>query len=270
VIRQNQVERLVGYNVAPIMDPDQTDRDRGASTVPPLLPSPKRTSDLRALAQQIFLVLRKWKPEPIGSVFTKTYRERSWGGEQSRSGKGSDTEYTSSIRGYLPALLRELDVRIFLDAPCGDFNWMKQVDLGRTKYSGIDIVLEMIAEDIRRYRDESREFRILDFTKGPVPRADLILCRDCLVHLSFRDSFAAIRNFKSSGSEYLLITTFPGVRRNEDVPTGGWRPMNLEVAPFLFPEPIRAIREDDTEQRFVGLRRSLGLWRLQDVPLPMT
>ena len=214
------------------------------------------------------LVLRKGKPERIDAVFTKSYRQRSWGGEESRSGKGSDTEHTSSIRGHLPAPLRELDVRIFLDAPCGDFNWMKQIDLGRTKYIGVAIVPEMIAEDIRKYRDDSREFRILDLTKGPVPLADLILCRDCLVHLSFRDSFAAIRNFKSSGSEYLLTTTFPGVPRNEDGPTGGWRPLNLELPPFLFPEPIRTIREDDIEQRFVGLRRSLGLWRLRDLALP--
>ena len=36
----------------------------------------------------------------------------------------------------------------------------------------------------------------------------MILCRDCLVHLTFDDARAALQNLRRSGSKYLLTTTF--------------------------------------------------------------
>jgi hypothetical protein len=60
----------------------------------------------------------------------------------------------------------------------------------------------------------------LDLTKDRLPKVDLILSRDALVHLSSRDCLAALANFKSSKSQYLLMTTFPAVIKNEDILTG--------------------------------------------------
>jgi len=41
-----------------------------------------------------------------------------------------------------------------------------------------------------------------DITSDPLPRADVILCRDCLVHFSLADAQAAIGNFARSGSAH--------------------------------------------------------------------
>lgn len=59
-----------------------------------------------------------------------------------------------------------------LDAPCGDFNWMRFVDLGKTHYIGCDIVPEVIETNGMRYAD--REFHALDLAAEPLPNVDLI------------------------------------------------------------------------------------------------
>jgi hypothetical protein len=41
-----------------------------------------------------------------------------------------------------------------------------------------------------------REFLHLDITTDRLPKVDAILCRDCLVHCSFRQIAAAVRNFR--------------------------------------------------------------------------
>ena len=48
-----------------------------------------------------------------------------------------------------------------------------------------------------------RVFLRLDLTRDPLPDGDLILCRDCLVHLPFEDVRRAVRNFKRSGARWL-------------------------------------------------------------------
>src|SRR5208282_2567940 len=65
-------------------------------------------------------------------------------GAESQSGLGSYLCETEGVRAALPILTRELDVLDFLDAPCGDFNWMKEVDLGVRSYVGFDISLDII------------------------------------------------------------------------------------------------------------------------------
>jgi hypothetical protein len=71
---------------------------------------------------------------------------------------------------------------------------------------------------------------------------DAIFCRDCLGHLPFSKISEATRLFKLSGTRFLLATTFPE-RKNVDVPAGGWRTVNLQAAPLLWPDPMTLIRE---------------------------
>jgi len=50
---------------------------------------------------------------------------------------------------------------------------------------GSDVVKELIDENYRRYAGPAREFVCLAIARDQLPPADLILCRDCLVHLPF-------------------------------------------------------------------------------------
>jgi hypothetical protein len=106
----------------------------------------------------------------------------------------------------------------------------------------------------------------LDLTRSALPPADLLLCRDCLVHLSYSDIVKAISNIKSSKIEYLLTTTFTAEPGYRDVVTGDWRPLNLELPPFSFSRPLELILEQCTEQDGAFADKALGLWRVRDLP----
>lgn len=200
-------------------------------------------------------------------VFQRIYRERAWGASESASGWGSSMEQTAELRHALPLLLAQLGVQSILDVPCGDFHWMQHVDLGVEEYIGGDIVPELIEEARHRYARPGRRFLLMDLCHQELPRADLILCRDALVHLSFADIASALRNFRRSGSSYLLTTTFPLRTANTDIATGQWRTLNLQLPPFHFPPPLRIVLEKCSESGGAYADKSLGLWRISDLPL---
>ena len=81
--------------------------------------------------------------------FQRIFEENAWGNRESVSGEGSNLERTKVVRAELPGLLARHGVRSLLDAPCGDFYWMKEVDLAGVDYIGVDIVPEIIARDAR-------------------------------------------------------------------------------------------------------------------------
>src|SRR3954470_24330981 len=115
--------------------------------------------------------------------FERIYETNLWSDPETRSGVGSSLDSTRVVRAMLPAALRELETRVLLDAPCGDFTWMEHVDLGDIEYIGGDIVPTIVAANTRRYGNESRRFVELDLTRDDLLAADALLCRDCLVHL---------------------------------------------------------------------------------------
>lgn len=198
--------------------------------------------------------------------FSRIYQTNLWFDPESRSGVGSSLDSTAVLRRSLPPLLRDLDIRRLLDVPCGDFNWMHDVDLSGIEYVGGDIVESLIKANRERYESSARSFVKVDITSGPLPHADAILCRDCLVHLSFANIVAAFRAMKESGAGYLLTTTFLNRRVNRDVVDGDWRPLNLEQSPFLLPAPHSVIIEECDEEGGAYADKALGVWRVADLP----
>lgn len=193
-------------------------------------------------------------------VFTRIHRDNAWGNAESRSGVGSTLAYTESLRAELPALLRRLDVRTLLDLPCGDFNWLRHVDLGVDRYIGGDIVHALIERLRRECAAPNRDFQFIDLIADRLPAADALLCRDCLVHLSNRDALAALANIRRGGPRWLIATTFPDVSKNRDIATGQFRPVNLCLPPFNLPPPVESVR--DTAAGHPD--RWLGVWRMED------
>ena len=200
------------------------------------------------------------------NIFIDFYANRSWGESASLSGDGSDLTQTATIREEIPILLRRYNCDTMVDAPCGDFFWMRMVDLPVSKYTGVELVQEVIDFIQSKFSNEKYQFMQLDLTKGVIPKADMVLCRDCLVHLSYADIARAIRGFKASGSKYLLTTSFINRDYNYEIKTGEWHPLNLIKPPFNFPIPIAIIVENCTEDRGRYRDKTLCLWRIADLP----
>lgn len=224
--------------------------------VRPLLPRPV---EIRAAHGDDTSTLRQ--------KFTEVYEKNIFGGRVSRSGEGSDLVQTEVIRRELPKLIKTLGVKTFVDAPCGDWCWMKETALGVELYTGVDIVEALIEKNRREFGNVSTTFLCMDLAAGELPRVDLIFSRDCLVHLPFEDSLRIIANFKRSGSTYLLTTTFTGRERNDGLvgKASFWSPLNMRLPPFNFPEPILLINEGCTEEAGQFADKCLGLWRLDDI-----
>jgi hypothetical protein len=195
----------------------------------------------------------------LEKAFSEIYRTNRWQDHESVSGRGSTLERTTIIRSQLPLLLQELQAEILLDAACGDFNWMQHTDLGATAYVGVDVVPELVLRIRSLYETPRRSFQVIDISRDRLPTADVILCRDCLIHLSFRRILETIHNFKRSRATYLLCTTHTSVRENTDCPDAGWRSVNLQMPPFNFPPPLKQIVEDERSGK------CLGVWRLEDL-----
>src|SRR5262249_22136099 len=83
--------------------------------------------------------------------FEEIYRLGLWSKGESYSGTGSTVAGTKGVRAALPRLLDKLNTQVLIDVGCGDFNWMRHVQL-KCKYKGIDIVDFVIKNNRAKYR----------------------------------------------------------------------------------------------------------------------
>jgi glycosyltransferase involved in cell wall biosynthesis/SAM-dependent methyltransferase len=195
------------------------------------------------------------------SVFSDIYQSEYWrlGGESS-SGPGSRREWTRGLQRELPKLLARLGVSTVLDLGCGDFNWMREVELGAVLYTGADVVFDVVLENRLRHGGPRRRFLYRDLTRDPLPRADLVLCRDVLIHFPDEDLIPAMQAIVDSGARYLLAGTFLARTENPPIVLGDWRPLNMQLPPLSMPPPADWLVETVSEPGFEDKR--LALWDL--------
>jgi len=197
--------------------------------------------------------------------FERIYETNLWSDPDTRSGVGSTLDSTRMLRAELPMALRQLETRVLLDVPCGDFKWMEHVDLSGIEYIGGDIVPSIVEENHRLHSRDSRRFVELDLTRDALPDADVLLCRDALVHLSYANIRAVFDNIARSNIRFVLMTSFPGRGGNYDVTDGDWRTLDFSAPPFSFPEPRLTIVEQCEEEGGSYADKSLVAWRVDDL-----
>lgn len=222
------------------------------------------------LAQRRFAARRhEFAGLDLAARFALIHRTNLWGAKASLSGVGSERDATALLRRDLPEWLHRLGVRHLLDLPCGDFGWMAETALGDIRYLGADIVPAIISANAATHGQPGKvDFCVLDVVADALPAADLILCRDCLVHLSFENIARALANMRRSGARWLLTTTFLNLGDNSDIEDGDWRPLNFTRAPFHFPPPQAVLIEGCTEANGDYADKALGLWPLAGLPPP--
>lgn len=206
-------------------------------------------------------------------IFTHIYATNQWGvGTESVSGSGSSKDQSRETVKNLPIIFEKYNIKTVLDLSCGDWNWMKLVNLSGVQYLGTDIVDELIANNIKKYKRDNVDFAVMDLIEDPIPQYDLLILRDTLFHFSHEDIHKALRNIKNSGSKYLLTTTYTDsdfsdpqypIPTNAHIVTGHWMYLNLEMPPFNLPEPIE--RFFDLKHVKYHSRRSLSLWKISDI-----
>ena len=139
-------------------------------------------------------------------------------------------------------MINQFQITSILDAPCGDFYWMKHVMKNlKIKYLGGDIVAEIINENNKKYKSDIINFQKINIISDKLPNADLMICRDCLFHFSYEDIFKFFENFINSNIRLLLTTSHSNdynndkfFFKNKNILTGDFRKIDLFSEPFNF------------------------------------
>jgi SAM-dependent methyltransferase len=198
-------------------------------------------------------------------IFSDIYKNNNWNNKESVSGQGSELKYTQAIIDKLPVFLKKHNIKSILDAPCGDFNWMKYVKFDEIKYTGGDIVKELVDFNNQKFANSQTSFIKLDVISDELPDVDLIFVRDCLVHFNDENIKLFFKNLVSSNIKYVLTTNFPLTRNNYDISMGNFRLINLQRKPYNLPKEIDILFEECTENYGQVQDKSLFLWDVNDI-----
>ena len=200
--------------------------------------------------------------------FTAIYDQNLWSSGESGSGLGSEVEFTRNLRGWLVEKVPHYGIETFVDAPCGDFNWMRLVlPQLEIDYVGLDIVESVVQANTARYGTERTRFAVANICEDPIPPCDLLMVRDCLFHLSYADISRFLANLAATDFRYLLTTTHltDQAFANRDITSGDFRLIDLCKPPFGF-DPATVIDQvDDFPPRFTAPRRMVLIAKA-DVP----
>lgn len=183
----------------------------------------------------------KWNNKDLSWVFSWIFNENLWWSNESKSWAGSTIQNTRYILEWIKTIIKQYDIKTILDVPCGDCNWIDPINIG-CEYIRADIVQDLIEKN--KTKLPWIQFQKIDLTNDKIPQVDLIMCRECLQHLSFENAKIAINNIIDSWSKYLLITHYSNWE-NKDIMNWMYYEMNLLESPFNFDKPITSIEEKD-------------------------
>jgi SAM-dependent methyltransferase len=199
--------------------------------------------------------------------FIKIYNQNIWNSNESKSGEGSEINHTKNISSWIKLKTRKYKVKFFVDAGCGDLNWMKFV-LKKTdfKYLGVDIVPQIIKNNNKMFSSKNIKFKLTDIRNEKLPRCEMIMARDCLIHFSYSDINKFLNNLNKTEYKYLLTTTHVNPKIiNHDIITGDYRMIDIFKKPFNFKkkEVIEFINDFPPGAKF---KRKLILIKKENVP----
>ncbi|WP_299012270.1 class I SAM-dependent methyltransferase [uncultured Polaribacter sp.] len=128
------------------------------------------------------------KPWPTKKAMEQIYDLQLWGNNNSKfySGEGSHkleivTPYINAVSSFLKSFKTPITV---LDLGCGDFNIGKDLVQHTKKYIAVDIVEKLIHFNKENFKAANLEFACLDIAKDTLPKADVVIVRQVLQHLS--------------------------------------------------------------------------------------
>ena len=194
----------------------------------------------------------------------------------SPNGPGASLALTVGLREELPKLWARHNIRSVLDVACGDWNWMRKVDLsGLRSYVGWDVDAELIVRAQRRVAEAIGNphtwFDVRNIADTDFPDVDCILAREILIHFPNDYITAILDRMHEGGARYLLTDNFPTTTNDfvYDPTRYAWigymeRPVNLDVEPFgLAAHKVDAIQEQDGPGGVLTIPHEMALYRLR-------
>jgi SAM-dependent methyltransferase len=227
-----------------------------SKTVKKILSKPSRFINKKKAYKNLITSKKKiFNHNSLKDRFSYIYTSNFWPSKESVSGPGSELENTVNIRKEIGKLIIKYKFKKILDAPCGDFNWIRHIISNDINYIGGDIVPALILKNKKKYSSSNIEFIELDIINDKLPNVDLLICRDCLIHLSTANIERFFNNLKKSTLNYFLLTSYElktdddKMMLNVDIRDGDYRPLFLTKPPFNLPSPIIKFLDKDLEHK---------------------
>jgi SAM-dependent methyltransferase len=190
----------------------------------------------------------------LDNIFERIYSESIWGTAGDGSGEGSEPYFTHGLCMQLQQFVQMFEVQSILDAPCGSAKWVPQLlaSMPNVSYTGVDISatavrraitnLQNVPNNVRIYKGNLVELTAED-TEWSSKSYDLVLCRDCLQHLSYSDILGVLKNLAQVDTQWYAFGSYmTHINENSNITTGNDNFLiNLMYQPFnMIPDYILA------------------------------
>ena len=157
------------------------------------------------------------------------------------SGEGSHAleqvvPYVNKVKAFLQSFNNSLTV---CDLGCGDFNIGKQLFPYTKKYIAVDIVEDLIQYNTQQFKANHLEFLCLDISKDNLPKADCVILRQVLQHLSNKEIKAILE--KLYQYKYIILTEHLPVgifEANKDIISGQGIRLKKKSGVAILKEPF--------------------------------
>lgn len=210
---------------------------------------------------------------------------------ETADGPGATLALTEGLIVWLSDLIERRQICTMLDMACGDWSWMRMVDLGTTEYTGWDVDPGRI--ETCRHRVAHADFAGCGGAGRPntvfevvnaltvdqiVGGYDLVLAREFLTHITNEHVLGILDKLRGGGdddfvqgsNEFLLASTFPGAdntAREWHPERATWEgyleaPIDLSAEPFNLGEPLESFKELPGPHGILTIPRELALFSL--------
>jgi SAM-dependent methyltransferase len=163
------------------------------------------------------------------SVFQDIYRKGEWGTKSGDffSGVGSaDNQYAKKYIDMMIACLEtQGGKRSVVDLGCGDLNISKHFFSYCSRYTGVDVVPELIEKHSSSGFGDHIRFMCLDITEDDLPEGDICLIRQVFQHLSNNQILTILKKLKKYSVCFITEhypSDNPGIVPNKDMVQGSW------------------------------------------------
>lgn len=158
------------------------------------------------------------KPWATKDAMNQIYEQKLWGGNafDFYSGAGSHSpEITNPYLKAVTTFLNSFKIPLTIcDLGCGDFNIGKHLTKYTKKYIAVDVVDKLINRNKELFQENNLEFSCLDIAKDSLPKADCVIIRQVLQHLSNTEIQSILAK----------LTVYKFVILTEHLPIGNFTP----------------------------------------------
>ena len=181
----------------------------------------------------------------ISEIFTEIYETNEWDrdsnglrvevGGKKISGSGSSVENARIYMEFLKDFFKKKNIKSVVDVGCGDWEFSQHIDWNGINYTGVDVVDHLIKENTKKFSAKNITFIKSDGIEYNLPKADVLICKDVLQHLTFKDILSIITQLKKFKYCILVndVDTESLTCENVDMPRGYYRTIDLTKAPFF-------------------------------------